>query len=112
MASVSYPPSTLSGTVTSWLPITSAWPSVAECQTLVWQNPEATQFEDIDDPGYGIDVNSDLTCLPPVATQWWEQTQGAVTTYSLGPLVCPEAYFTANTSTNGPSSTWVACCPS
>jgi hypothetical protein len=70
MASI-YAPSTLSGIVTSWLPITSAWPSVAACQTIVWNNAVYTQYNDVDDPGYGISVDNALTCLPPVATQWW-----------------------------------------
>jgi hypothetical protein len=108
-----YAPGTLSGVVTSWLPISSAWPSVAACQTIVWNNPEYTQYNDIDDPGYGISVDNALTCLPPIATQWWRsQPNNGVTTLSLGPIVCPSAYFTASTSTQATGSTWIACCPS
>lgn len=113
MASLTYAPSTLSGTTTTWLPITSAWPSVAACQTIVWNNPVYTQYNDVNDPGYGILVDKALTCLPPVATTWWEsQPNDGVNTYNLGPIVCPSAYSTATTSTKGIGSTWVACCPS
>jgi hypothetical protein len=109
-----YAPSTLSGIVTSWLPITSAWPSVAACQTIVWNNALYTQYNDVEDPRYGISVDTVLTCLPPVATPWWLQqsANNPGTTLSLGPIVCPSAYFTASTSTQATGSTWVACCPS
>lgn len=107
----SYPPVTNAGIVTSWLPITTAWPSSAACSTLVWEGYPPYQV--IYDPGYGISVDLSLKCLPPAATTWWEQDHSnlGTTSFSLGPIVCPQAYTTASTSVQD-SSTFVACCPS
>src|SRR2546421_477232 len=108
---VSYPPVSVSGTVTSWLPITSAYPAQPACSTLVWEG--YPPYQGINDPGYGIYVDGALRCLPPAATIWWEQNHppSGITTFSLGPIICPEAYTTALTSVQD-SSTFVACCPS
>jgi hypothetical protein len=109
---MSYPVQTLSGTLTTFLPVTTAWPSVPECATIVWQNAQYTQYYDMYDPGYGLSAAPDVSCLPPAATIWWENKDGTTPVYSIRPIVCPEDYTTATTSMNGPSSTFVACCPS
>ncbi|KIN06539.1 hypothetical protein OIDMADRAFT_176591 [Oidiodendron maius Zn] len=126
MATISTPATTtkptLSATpsaslVTSWLPITTAWSAPAACSSLIWEgNPP---WLAVNDPGYGIYVNPDISCLPSAATQWWEQPKDLslsiattpLTTYLLGPITCPQAYTTATTNVQD-SSTFVACCPS
>jgi hypothetical protein len=112
---VSHAPETNEGIVTSWIPITSAWPVVAECATggIYSQiGPEGVAIAD--DPYYGININRSLTCLPPAATLWWDQstTFPLLTHTSLGPFVCPGDYTTATTSVVNNSSTFVGCCPS
>lgn len=107
----SYPAVTVGGTVTSWLPVTTAWSAPAACSTLVWEG--YPPFLAVNDPGYGIYVDPGVKCLPSQATTWWEQDHSSygTTTFSLGPIVCPNAYTTATTSVLD-SSTFVACCPS
>jgi hypothetical protein len=58
-------------------------------------------------------VAPSIQCLAPPATSWWRQDwlSNSLTTWSLGPITCPEAYTTATTSVQD-SSTFVACCPS
>ncbi len=112
----SHPPETNSDIVTSWLPITSAWPAVPECQTggIYSQIGDNGALQIAYDPFFGISVEPSLTCLPPFATLWWSEstTVPLFTKTSLGPLVCPEAYSTAYSSTLNAQSTFVACCPS
>jgi hypothetical protein len=107
------------GIWTSWLPVTTAWPSQAACDTAIWArvgiNTDSGYWPYIFDPEYGQSVANTPTCLPPAATQWWEQTPDTdlpqITSYSLGPLVCPEAYTTVTTTVVKSSSTSVICCP-
>jgi len=66
------------------------------------------------DPYFGsnIEVN---TCLPPVATLWWNQVHPSLasTVSSLGPFSeCPDQYTTATTSAYDDINTLLACCPS
>lgn len=113
---VTHPPETNGGLVTSWLPITSAWPSIAECATggIYSQIGSNGALAIADDPYYGVSIDTSLTCLPPVATSWWSQTTATplLTRISLGPIVCPGGYTTAITSAVNDISTFVACCPS
>lgn len=104
-------PETNARTVTSWIPVTAAWPSQSGC---------AEALMDIGglivawDPKFGISVNTNLDCLPPAATNWALQSdlgsQGN-TISSLGPMVCPEAYYTVTTSVKDQDSTFAAYCP-
>ncbi|KFY70838.1 hypothetical protein V498_10182, partial [Pseudogymnoascus sp. VKM F-4517 (FW-2822)] len=69
----------------------------------------ATSYHRILGPSSFVDPN--LTCLPPPATTWWQQSDPSIE-YSIGPtIVCPQAYTTATTSVHD-SSIFVACCPS
>jgi hypothetical protein len=101
--------------VTSWLPVTTAWSAPTACASIIWEGYPPNLA--LNDPGYGIYVDPSVTCLPPAATTWWEQghssygTGAGTTTFSIGPIVCPQAYTTATTSVYD-SSTFVACCPS
>ncbi|OTB08998.1 hypothetical protein M426DRAFT_7027 [Hypoxylon sp. CI-4A] len=56
----------------------------------------------------------DVTCLPKPATTWWRQNAiGPIedTIFSIGPITCPQDYYTASVSAKDASSTFVACCP-
>lgn len=66
------------------------------------------------DINVGLYADSNLICLPPQATAWWNQGDlGLIgTTTLLGPVTCPEAYTTATTTVLNSQSTFVACCPS
>jgi hypothetical protein len=58
-----------SSTTTSWIPLTTAWPSQSGCDEALWSfQPNLVVGWD---PGYGINVDTSLTCLPPGATTWW-----------------------------------------
>lgn len=68
------------------------------------------------DPGYGLFVKPGVvSCHPPQVTSWWDAEHMSVnirvTQISLGPVTCPQAYYTAATSVNAGKSTLVACCP-
>jgi hypothetical protein len=118
MSSVtSHPPQTdAAGIVTSWLPVTSAWPVIAECATggIYTQQGGVGAVAIADDPYFGLNINSSLTCLPPFATLWWGESASVpvLTHTSLGPLVCPGGYTPASTKVINAQSTFVACCPS
>ena len=110
-SAISYPAETAAGTVTSWLPVTTAWSAPAACSSLVWEG--YPPYLAVNDPGYGIYVDPGVRCLPSAATQWWEQNHNnyGSTTFSLGPITCPMTYTTVTTSVQD-SSTFIACCPS
>ncbi|KAI1341380.1 hypothetical protein F5Y15DRAFT_354893 [Xylariaceae sp. FL0016] len=105
-------PETNAGVVTSWIPITTAHPTQAGCDQHLWKfipNTIAAW-----DPGYGMSVDPDATCHPKPVTTWWLQDRLGIndaTVLSLGPLTCPQAYYTATASAKDSSSTFVACCP-
>jgi hypothetical protein len=111
-----HPPETNGGIVTSWLPLTSTWPSVAECATggIYSQMGANGALAIAYDPYYGMSIDRSLTCLPPFATAWWSQstTTPLLTHTSLGPFVCPGGYTTATSSVVNDISTFVGCCPS
>ena len=112
---LSHPPETGTATVTSWVPLTTAFPYQSGCSTAYWARwgfsagYNAVAF----DPAYGTSVDSNTICLPSAVTEWWDQggsTSATIT--SIGPIVCPEAYTTASTSILNSLSTFVVCCPS
>ncbi|KAI2625751.1 hypothetical protein GGR54DRAFT_513131 [Hypoxylon sp. NC1633] len=105
-------PETNEGVVTSWIPIPTAHPHQPGCESMLWKfvpNILAAW-----DPGYGLSVQTDVTCHPKPVTTWWLQDRlGPIsdTIVSLGPVTCPQDYFTATVSAKDASSTFVACCP-
>ncbi|KAB5572791.1 hypothetical protein GE09DRAFT_684292 [Coniochaeta sp. 2T2.1] len=104
-------PETNAGIVTSWVPITTAYPSVQGCDQLYYSVVANTVAAW--DPGYGINV-ADSSCLPRAATTWWNQGnlgRNTETVMSIGPITCPQAFYTARTSVKDSSSTLVGCCP-
>lgn len=69
------------------------------------------------DPGYGLEVDTNVICQPPAVTTWWEQAKLGVATKeghtaaSLQPMVCPVAFSTVASSIKDLSSTLAMCCP-
>jgi hypothetical protein len=113
MTTITHPPVTNNGVVTSWLPVTTAWPSIQQCSTDIYSQfggGLALAF----DPYYGRFINTQISCLPPAATLWWSQVlqTPAQTITGLGPLECPQLCTTGTTSVINPMSTFVACRPS
>jgi hypothetical protein len=113
-----YPAELNSGVWTSWLPVTTAWPSQAACNSEAWARFGIQAADDfwpyIYDPAYAQSVANSVTCLPPQATSWWgggSTVSNSITSYSIGPIVCPAAYRTYSTSIVSGSSTSVICCP-
>ena len=112
--SIIYPAETNNGVVTSWIPLSTAWPSSSGCaDSFRLDGPSLMAF----DPGYGLNVNPSVTCEPPEVTTWWEQgllgggDSSGHTAVSIGPLVCPESFVTVATSIKNYSSTLAMCCP-
>ncbi|KAF2135200.1 uncharacterized protein K452DRAFT_281870 [Aplosporella prunicola CBS 121167] len=112
---MSYPAETNSGEVTSWIPLTTKFPSVSGCASSFRLNgPSLVVF----DPGYGLDINTIVRCQPPAVTTWWEQARlglgGAPdhTALSILPLMCPDYFHTVKSSIKDGSSTLAMCCPS
>ena len=107
-----YPPETHQGIVTSWVPIASAFPSSKGCNNLAWSVVQSTLA--VWDPGYGINVDRNVHCVPPAVTSWWDQDKlggNSLTRLSIGPITCPEGYSTGTSSIENQSSTFIACCP-
>ncbi|KAH9219867.1 hypothetical protein DL95DRAFT_384071 [Leptodontidium sp. 2 PMI_412] len=107
---------TSSGTTTTYLPLSTAYPAQAGCSSL-FVNPAVEGGDRLFafDPGYAAH-NSGPACMPPQATLWWGQDTATdlTTRTELGgyKMVCPEAYKTVAMSVLDKSSTRVGCCPS
>ncbi|KAK5626092.1 hypothetical protein RRF57_001807 [Xylaria bambusicola] len=109
-----YPAINSSGTITSFLPLTTIFTPSIECSLYFRLNgPSLVAF----DPGYGLDINSSVRCAPSAVTTWWEQgrlgdNDEDHTALSLGPFTCPYEWSTVVTSVENQSSTHAMCCPS
>ncbi|QDS77137.1 hypothetical protein FKW77_001191 [Venturia effusa] len=102
------------GTTTSWIPLTTAWPSSTGCASSFYLHP-GQPYPYGWDPGLGYFLGQTQKCQPAAVTAWHEQGnqhQDGFTRLSIRPIVCPAAYTTAVTSINSVSSTMVVCCPS
>lgn len=102
------------GDVTSWIPLTTVWPSSSGCgSSFRLDGPSLVAF----DPGYGLEIDSAVKCQPPAVTTWWEQGRlgkgvySGHTAVSILPLTCPESFSTVVTSIKDQSSTLAMCCP-
>ncbi|KAI1772811.1 hypothetical protein F4818DRAFT_443695 [Hypoxylon cercidicola] len=108
-----YPAVTNNGAVTSFVPLATVFTPSAGCSEYFRLNgPSLVAF----DPGYGLDIDTDVRCLPSAVTTWWEQGRLGGdgedhTAISLGPLVCPDEWQTVASSVEM-SSTLAMCCPS
>jgi hypothetical protein len=81
-----HPPETTSGTVTSWLPVTTAFPAVAGCESAIWGMNLAVAW----DPRVGVSTLANLQYLPGAVTTWFSQPfKNVNTVFSLGPFQCP-----------------------
>ncbi|KAH8763293.1 hypothetical protein F5883DRAFT_463466 [Diaporthe sp. PMI_573] len=112
MASL-YPADTDSGEVTSYIPLKTVFAPPESCTSIFRQNGSSYVAYD---PGYGLDINSNVICQPPAVTTWWNQADlgNAVsdhTVVSIGPLSCPSSWNTVATSVKDVSSTAAMCCP-
>ncbi|KAI1079998.1 hypothetical protein F5B20DRAFT_580791 [Whalleya microplaca] len=110
-----YPAETSSGVVTSFIPLTTVFTPPVECAShFRLDGPSLVAF----DPGYGLDIDTDVRCAPSAVTTWWEQGRfggGSDTDHtavSLGPLTCPDKWTTLASSTKDDTSTLALCCPS
>ncbi|KAL4781236.1 hypothetical protein BJX76DRAFT_363757 [Aspergillus varians] len=114
MSTTFYPPETNGNAVTSFIPLTTAFPSSSGCGSYFRLNgPSLMAY----DPGYGLEIDTDVRCAPPAVTTWWEQALlGGGGEYhtgvSIGPMTCPEAFTTVVTSVKDGTSTLAMCCPS
>jgi len=116
--STTHPAELNNGVWTSWLPLSTAWPSQSACGSAAWVRVGLNSTDDawpyLYDPAYGESIANTPTCLPPQATEWWNggsTVSNSITSYSIGPIVCPEAYETVSTINLPGSSTSVICCP-
>ncbi|KAJ3574875.1 hypothetical protein NPX13_g4220 [Xylaria arbuscula] len=109
-----YPAITTGGAVTSFVPLTTAFTPSAKCSRYFRLNgPSLVAF----DPGYGLDIDPSVRCVPNAVTTWWEQgrlgnSDEEHTAVSLGPLTCPYEWSTVVSSVENESSTLAMCCPS
>lgn len=108
------PQETNIGEATAWIPLTTAfsWSSACTGQFRL-DGPSLMAF----DPGYGLEVDTNVICQPPAVTTWWEQaklgvaTKAGHTAASLQPMVCPMGFSTLASSVKDLSSTLALCCP-
>jgi hypothetical protein len=111
MTTITHPPETNLGVVTSWMPLITPGPSIQSCSQAIYTQAGQAGVAIGFDPYFGLSINTKLTCLPQAVTLWWQQTESQTVT-SLGPLVCPALYTQASSSVIDSSSTFIACCPS
>ncbi|KAI1807001.1 hypothetical protein F4811DRAFT_62427 [Daldinia bambusicola] len=109
-----YPAVTSDGVVTSFVPLTTLFTPSTGCSDYFRLNGNSLVAFD---PGYGLDIDDNVRCLPSAVTTWWEQGRlGANdeghTALSLGPLTCPYEWQTVASSIKDGSSTLAMCCPS
>ena len=115
MADIESTTGTLFGTSVEFFPLSTAYPSLAGCETgiyrqldggtiLAW-DPVYTRFEP------GADA-----CYPPQQRSWWDQASDADPSSALGPtFVCPEAYNAVHStvleSNSASQAHYTYCCP-
>ena len=108
-----HPVETNAGTTTTWIPITTELPLVPACSAAIYsQQGDQGKLIAFDPFYYTIDTTFTTACIPPEATEWWNQPINSSIVSSLGPITCPEAYTTAFNISASSGSTRVGCCPS
>lgn len=107
-----YGPITTSGTVVSYLPLTTAWSAPAECSSLFL---DTAGYIFLNAPEYHNGVVGSPECVPPEVSIWWYQSlnPASPTEILLGgyDFACPEAYTTVF-SYYADSTSTIGCCPS
>lgn len=139
--SITYPPETVNGVVTSWIPLTTGWTDIPDCHNryvvysykrpampeLVSDKSIFTSFRTETysafvayDPFWGMYVDKYQQCLPSEVQIWRSQISffdggwlelSDSTKMSLLPLTCPDAWSTVATFIKLDISTQVMCCP-
>ncbi|EPE25427.1 hypothetical protein GLAREA_01339 [Glarea lozoyensis ATCC 20868] len=111
------------GTVTEWLPLTSAYSAPPECAPQFTSLSNSISAAPDFFPWVGSAFELSLTeydgrqikCLPDAATQWRYQMGAGVghsSRLSLGPMECPILYTTAASISLNSETTFYQCCPS
>lgn len=98
------------GTLTTWIPLSTAYPIVEGCNSALFCPTDILSFGEF----YAWDPNHQYitSCLPEAASLWWNQlNSNTATITSLGPFVCPSAYVAAYTEIVNQESYFTACCP-
>jgi hypothetical protein len=90
--------------------MSTSHPFFPECVSLFWKGTSGETMIAWD-PGYGSLVRTGASCHPQPVTEWWLAARGQLVESSIGPVVCPVAYRTVQTSVNLGGSTFVGCCP-
>lgn len=136
--SVTYPPETNNGLVTSWIPLTTGWSDLDHCSSayvlytstsgqfvaaengILFQTTTISDFVAFD-YFWGIAYSSEPRCVPKEVTSWRSQFSpygsesdrrtltGPI--LSLMPLRCPDAWSTVATFIKSSISTQAMCCP-
>ncbi|KUL82638.1 hypothetical protein ZTR_09089 [Talaromyces verruculosus] len=105
-------PITTSGTVVSYLPLTTAWSAPAGCSSLFLVT---AGYLFLNAPEYHNGVVGSPECVPPEVSIWWYQSLNSAspTAILLGgyDFAYPEAYTTVF-SYYADSTSTIGCCPS
>ncbi|KAF7961122.1 hypothetical protein EAE96_000789 [Botrytis aclada] len=103
---------TSSATITTWLPLSTAWPSTAACSSLVYvgSGKDAAKVFGWDPLYQAVLDTGSPRCFADEMASWWLEPSSV--TISLGPTFnCPAAYSTVATSVHSAGLTQVFCCP-
>ena len=103
---------TSSATITTWLPLSTAWPSTAACSSLVYvgSGKDAAKVFGWDPLYQAVLDTGSPRCFADEMASWWLEPSSV--TISLGPIFnCPAAYSTVATSVHSAGVTQVFCCP-
>ncbi|ESZ98967.1 hypothetical protein SBOR_0625 [Sclerotinia borealis F-4128] len=103
---------TSSATITTWLPLSTAWPSTAACSSLVvfGSGNDARKLFGWDPLYQVVRDTGSPRCFADEMASWWLELSSV--TISLGPnFNCPAAYSTVATSVHSAGVTQVFCCP-
>ncbi|KAK6612099.1 hypothetical protein H4I96_01312 [Botrytis cinerea] len=103
---------TSSATITTWLPLSTAWPSTAACSSLVYvgSGKDAAKVFGWDPLYQAVLDTGSPRCFADEMASWWLEPSSV--TISLGPTFnCPAAYSTVATSVHSAGVTQVFCCP-
>lgn len=116
MTSSSYPIETNSGTVTTWVPLTTAFSAPQSCTTIFRDIGVSTGgTKQAYDPNY-TSLDASYSCVPAPVSVWWSQWSESSSTYTtkiaIGPIVCPLNWSAVQTSVKDRTSTFSMCCPS
>ncbi|TGO68019.1 hypothetical protein BOTNAR_0031g00040 [Botryotinia narcissicola] len=103
---------TSSATITTWLPLSTAWTSTAACSSLVYvgSGKDAGKVFGWDPLYQAVLDTGSPRCFADEMASWWLEPSSV--TISLGPTFnCPAAYSTVATSVHSAGVTEVFCCP-